>query len=48
LARPGKKFGFLAEFEWNLALLIKAHPYWLGFYKKVRTEFKKKYQTPFK
>ena len=25
----GKKFGFLAEFEWNLALLIKAHPYWL-------------------
>ena len=33
----GKKFGFLAEFEWNLALLIKAHPSWLAYSDAFRT-----------
>jgi len=39
LARQGKKFGFLANFEWNLAFLIKAHPIWFGFYAEARIEF---------
>jgi len=46
LVWKGKKFAFLAEFEWNLAFLIKAHPFRLGLYEKIRAKRKKTSQSP--
>jgi len=39
----GKKFGFLAKFEWELASRSDTFPDRLAFYELARTEFKKRF-----
>ena len=40
----GKKFGWLAKNEWDTAKDFAIYPERLGFFEKIRTEFKRKYK----